>query len=152
MIRTLALVVVALALSGCFERIAIKPDQLAALSDMPTPMQVAQSGHKRVIAVPTATVKTPEGLLVEIRSPYDAIVTLMDGATFDFRHPVRTTLTPSGFVVASGNRAETPFTLKEILAVEVTQPDYTKTFLATFGGSLAFGGILALVVMTAIQH
>lgn len=145
----LALVVL---LSGCFRQIAIRPDQLPVLSSMSSPTPIARSGDVTVVAVPTATVVTPEGMNVEIRSPYNAIIETLNDAPLEFEHPVTSSLTATTLTVAGGNRPATDFRLSTLQGVSVTQIDGPATVLLSVGLSVGISLLVTGLVFASMPH
>lgn len=137
--------------SGCYKNIAIRPDQIPLLSDMPGATVLQHTQRRTVLAVAVATVLTPEGTTVRIEGDYDLVLRLSNGQSVTFDHPVRSFFDARGALqIAGANRPAVGFFRSDIREAFVTQQDGVLSAVAgalvgVFGFLLAFG-IVALVV------
>ena len=138
--------------TGCYKNIAIRPDQIPLLSEMPSPTVVGQYGTRAVLVVPVATVLTPSGTTVEIRGEYDLLLVLGSGQEHTFEHAVRSTLaSPNVLQITGSNRPATRFHLGDVRQAFVTQEDGVLSALvgALLGLAVTFGVIVTVVLLSS---
>jgi hypothetical protein len=139
--------------TGCYKWVEIKPTEVVKLNgsyrrdlgSVSTP-----SGTVTTTEVTVAHVERPDGTLVELKGDFDADIT-EGGSTSRFEHPVNSRIQGPFLVVASGNRAATPYIVKDIRKVEIKQYDSTTSNIVLVVGGLAGGLLLAGMLVSSAE-
>ena len=150
-----ALIVLSLALlSGCYNQVAIRKDQLPLLNGSYQRVTGAvRTGDQTVYTgeITVAHVAAPDGRNVEIKGEFDATIKTADGTSTTFEHPVTSTLQAGTLGVTGANRAATKFELAKVNEVTVSQYDGNATFWAYFGTFLAATAAVSLITLAVID-
>jgi len=137
---------------GCYSTTAIRPDQLPLLNGSFAVATGSYRAGSRTVTtgqVSVAHVAAPDGRIVEIAGPFDAILVARDprNLPLEFDHPVEAQLDGMTLRVAGANRAPVGVPLEGVSEVRIRQFDGATTSWAIVGVTIAaivLGGALVL--------
>ena len=139
------LVACSLLTTGCYSHVPIRPSELPKLNgDFATAQAVGVNTTLHTFSV--AQVQGEDGRMVELKGEHDVIITLKNGTTTKYGHPVSVSEEGGAFVIRSANQAEVRVPLDDIQRVEVTNYNgIATTFIAVGVGVVASLVVFAVV-------